>query len=192
MVIPFFFSKYEYDSLKCIIIILIGGKKVGINILLFLIFIVLLLNFLLNLRNSFPEFLSFKKLYLTSYICIFNIILAILIQIFGNKVYRYGLNQKTKEEIYLIIIYSIVYFFLNNRFKTLNYTIIYILIMPYFLLNSYTQNVVDMTGILIIILMLIGILYTFYQIIRYEEIRKQLVISLIIFLLTILVTILFN
>lgn len=164
----------------------------GINILLFLIFIVLLLNFLLNLRNSFPEFLSFKKLYLTSYICIFNIILAILIQIFGNKVYRYGLNQKTKEEIYLIIIYSIVYFFLNNRFKTLNYTIIYILIMPYFLLNSYTQNVVDMTGIFIIILMLIGILYTFYQIIRYEEIRKQLVISLIIFLLTILVTILFN
>lgn len=167
-------------------------RKWGINILLFLIFIVLLLNFLLNLRNSFPEFLSFKKLYLTSYICIFNIILAILIQIFGNKVYRYGLNQKTKEEIYLIIIYSIVYFFLNNRFKTLNYTIIYILIMPYFLLNSYTQNVVDMTGILIIILMLIGILYTFYQIIRYEEIRKQLVISLIIFLLTILVTILFN
>lgn len=191
MVIPFFFL-YEYDSLKYIITILIGGKNVGINILLFLIFIVLLLNFLLNLRNSFPEFLSFKRLYLTSYICIFNIILAILIQIFGNKVYRYGLNQKTKEEIYLIIIYSIVYFFLNNRFKTLNYTITYILIMPYFLLNSYTQNVIDMTGIFIIILMLIGILYTFYQIIRYEEIRKQLVISLIIFLLTILIIILFN
>lgn len=147
-----------------------------LNFLLLLIFIVLLFNFLLNLRKNFPEILKFEKLYLTSYICIINIVIAIFFSVYSRKSYY------VEEEIYLIIIYSFLYFFLNNKFHILRHTINYIFGVPYILLIDYTEKLFN-TGEIFFFLILISFLFTFYQIVKYKEYRKQLIISVIVFCL---------
>lgn len=148
-----------------------------INVLLFLIFIVLLLNFLLNLRKNFPELLDFKRLYITSYICILNVIIALFFLVYSRR------SHYVKEEIYLMIVYAIVYFILNNKFKILNYTINYIFGVPYILLIDYTENLFK-KGEIFLFLVFLSLVYTVYEIIKYKEYRKQLIISIIIFFLT--------
>lgn len=151
-----------------------------VNFLLFLIFIVLFLNFLLNLVKAFPEVLNFKELNVSNYICIFNILLAVLILHLINEHSLYKIHitsYETREEIWLIIIYSSVYFFLANKFKILSYTVIYSLIIPHLL---WTE-IIDITGnFTLIILILIGLSYTIYQIIKYKELRKHLANSIIV------------
>lgn len=147
-----------------------------LNFLLFLIFIVLLFNLLLNLKKNFPEILKFEKLYLTSYICIMNIILAIFFLVYSHKSYY------IEDEIYLIILYSFIYFFLNNKFNILRYSINYIFGIPYIILTDYTVSLFK-TGELFLFLVIISFLYTFYQMIKYKEYRMKLIISIIVFCL---------
>lgn len=147
-----------------------------LNFLLFLIFIILLFNFLLNLKKNFPEILKFEKLYLTSYICIINIILAIFFLNYSHKSYY------VENEIYLIVLYSSLYFFLNNKFNILRYSVNYIFGIPYIILIDYTVSLFK-TGELFLFLIIISILYTFYQIIKYKEYRIQLIISILVFCL---------